>query len=897
MTIHDRKDYRPFGWMIENLQLDFELQAHSTRVRNRMVCAVDQRSDALSHQGAIDKGFAIDKRFAIDHGFSMTLDGEELELESILLNDHPITPEQYELHAHGLSLRGLPPRCVLDITVRINPAGNHSLSGLYQSGRNLLTQCEAEGFRRITFFPDRPDVMTRYRVSLRADPKQYPVLLANGNLIKTTQLSDGRIEALWDDPFPKPSYLFAMVAGHLIAKEARIHTASGKEVLLQVWVEPGNEDKTDWCMNSLQKALRWDERRFGLELDLERFMIVATADFNMGAMENKGLNIFNTKYVFAHPSMATDADFAAVESVVGHEYFHNWTGNRITCRDWFQLTLKEGLTVFRDQEFSADMAAEASEPFGEKAALSARAVLRIGQIRTLKTLQFPEDAGPMAHPIRPESYSAIDNFYTMTVYEKGAEVIRMLQTLLGPAGFRAGFDRYIHDFDGQAVSCDDFLDAMAKANDCKLDQFALWYASAGTPILECSHSREGEDLVLRIQQRPPRHRNPKLAPAKEPLLIPLMLGFGSDAQSELWEIKQWEQTRRFPGKAQETPSILRGFSAPVIVHDDLSMEQVAELAQSDADPVNRWTMMQRLMGAAVLGAKCEEALIKALKLVLSDPLIDPAYASCMLSFPPEMELAQQIPVFNPQALRHDRQQIMRNCARALSGPLETIVRKIRRVEADRDYDPNPRHAGERALGHAALLLWSYSEDPVAQDKVLGFALAQCVEHSHMSDRASGMAVLIRQPKPIRDAALKAFEKQFADEPLAMDRWLTLQATRHRLDGEAPVLDDVIALSQHPCFSMRNPNKVRALITSFCHLNLAEFHEPSAKAYAWFAETFLALDAINPQIAARLVRALDRWPTLVEPTRTLAKACLERLAGEPALSADSAEIIHSALKSD
>jgi len=888
MTIHHRLDYRPFGWTIHQVALCFDLDAESTLVHSRMQLSRTCESSLQSNKRADFSAISNDKN-------KLVLDGEDLELESILVDGQQLDSHRYHIKNNQLTIENLPDHFHLETLVRIKPAKNTSLSGLYQSGQNLLTQCEAQGFRRISFFPDRPDVMTRYSVRLRADPKRYPVLLANGNCLSSTMLDDGRLETRWEDPFPKPSYLFAIVAGTLVANEAMIKTASGKNALLQVWVEPGNEDKTDWCMASLQRALRWDEARFELELDLERFMIVATEDFNMGAMENKGLNIFNTKYVFAHPRMATDADFAAVESVVGHEYFHNWTGNRITCRDWFQLTLKEGLTVFRDQEFSADLAAEANAGLGEAALRSARAVQRIAQIRTLKALQFPEDAGPMAHAIRPDTYSAIDNFYTMTVYEKGAEVVRMLQTILTPQGFRRGMDRYIKMYDGQAVTCDDFLDAMSQANQRSLDSFRSWYSTPGTPILVCNQRCEGEDLILRIQQQPPQLRSPQVVSATQPLLIPVLIGFDEELDTELWEIDQWDQERRFSGRAGASPSLLRGFSAPVMLHDDLSVEQIARLASCDGDPVNRWMMMQRLMSAAILGLGSEAPVIEALAIVLNDKTLDPAFAALMLSFPPELELAQAVPLLDPQALRLQRNRLIGRCAKALKGLLANTVRALRLVEVSRTYEPNHRQAGERALSNAALLLWSFDDSPESQSEVIAVAQSQCSPQAHMTDRAAGMSVLMRQIKPIRDRALESFEEQFKDEALAMDRWLMMQATRQRLEGEPPVLDDLIALCDHNCFSMRNPNKVRALISSFCHSNLAEFHEPTGKSYAWFEKQFLALDAINPQVAARLGRAMDRWPTLIEPTRSLAQACLERLRAHQPLSPDSAEIISRSLE--
>src|SRR5471032_2791874 len=601
-----RKDYTPPSFLVDSVELGFDLDPARTIVASR----ISMRHNPASKSRSIE------------------LHGEHIELVQVRLNGKVLKPSQYKLTASSLTIPKAPDDVLLDIETLLSPQDNTSLSGLYVSNHNFFTQCEAEGFRRITFFPDRPDVMAKYTVMLRADKDKYPVLLSNGNLIEEGDLGDGRHYAKWEDPFKKPSYLFALVAARLVCQEERYTLKSGREVLLQVWVEDGNLDKTDYAMQSLKNSIAWDEERFGLELDLDRFMIVAVGDFNMGAMENKGLNIFNTKYVLANSRVATDVDYAGIEAVVGHEYFHNWTGNRVTCRDWFQLSLKEGLTVFRDQEFSADMIGTDT----------GRAVTRIDQVRTLRQAQFPEDAGPMAHPVRPDSYVEINNFYTVTIYEKGAEVVRMYQTLVGREGFRKGIDLYFQRHDGQAVTCDDFRAAMADANGRNLDQFERWYSQAGTPrvTVRTHYDAATKRYTLTLTQGYGDASEAARATQKGPLLIPFSVGLigknGADLPLKLdgekepqgttrvLEFTEQEQTFTFADVAEEPlPSLLRNFSAPVVVDYDYTNEQLAFLLAHDSDPFNRWEASQRLATRELLALA--DRASKGEELTLDDQVV------------------------------------------------------------------------------------------------------------------------------------------------------------------------------------------------------------------------------------------------------------------------------------
>ena len=916
-----RSDYTPPAFLVEKVDLLFELLPDDTRVESVL---------------------ALRRNPAAAAGAPLALDGEELKLDGLWLDGEPLDAGRFSIGDGRLVIASLPDACELRIVTRIAPAANTTLSGLYVSNGSFFTQCEAEGFRRITWFPDRPDVMSRYTVTLRAPREQFPVLLSNGNLVSqracpapgaATDAPGGSgapaaagaaawheaawHEAVWDDPFPKPSYLFALVAGRLVAAEERLNTMSGREVLLQVWVEPGNDDRTGHAMQSLIRAIRWDEQRFGLELDLDRFMIVAVSDFNMGAMENKGLNIFNTKYVFAHPRIATDQDFAGVESVVGHEYFHNWTGNRVTCRDWFQLTLKEGLTVFRDQEFSADvMAAQAATPAGAE---SARAVKRIEDVRMLRAAQFPEDAGPMAHPIRPDSYQEINNFYTVTVYEKGAEVIRMLQTLVGRDGFRKGIDLYFERHDGQAVTCDDFVAAIADANDIDLARFGRWYSQAGTPRLAVAASFDAGARRYRLEVRqlcPPSPGQPDKQPFHIPLAIGLVGPDGIDLplrptagtaasvrrietaggqQTAVLDLTESVQVFEFDDVAQPpAPSLLRNFSAPVIVEHACDDGQLAFLAAHDSDPFNRWEAAQRLATGCVLAvldgadpaARCAP-LVAAIGRMLDDSHLEPAYREQVLVLPSEGFIAEQLVIVDPVALREARDAVRGQLARGLAARWRQLFDAL---ATDAPWSPDPKAAGERALKNVALGYWTDSGDVAA----VAAAQAQFDRADNMTDRAGALQALMRAGGEPRERALAAFERMFAGEPLVMDKWFAMQATMHRRPGDAPVLERVRALAAHAAFSLRNPNRVRALVGSFCHGNLAEFHAADGSGYAWWADRVLELDPLNPQVAARMARALERWRKFTPERQAAMRAALERVAAAPGLSRDVSEIVTKAL---
>ena len=892
-----RTDYKPPVCLVDTVDLHFELDPDDTRVRARL---------AMRRNPAAAEG-------------PLVLDGEQLETLAVRLDGVSLPLDRVLTDDHSLTLDRVPESFVLETEVRIRPQANTTLNGLYTSGGNFFTQCEAEGFRRITWFADRPDVMARYTVTLHALRDASPVLLSNGNLVAEGESTerDGWHWARWEDPFPKPSYLFALVAGRLVATERVLRGSDGRDKLLQVWVQPGNEDKTAHAMESLVRAIRWDEERFGLPLDLDRFMIVAVDDFNMGAMENKGLNIFNTKYVFANPRIATDTDFLGVESVVGHEYFHNWTGNRVTCRDWFQLTLKEGLTVFRDQEFSADVLA--AEAGSEAQARSARAVKRIDDVRLLRTAQFAEDAGPMAHPIRPESYSEINNFYTVTIYEKGAEVIRMMQTLVGRDGFRRGMDLYFQRHDGQAVTCDDFLAAIADANGRDLTQFGRWYSQAGTPLVRVHthHDASARTYTLTLEQ--------SCAPTpgqarKEPMLIPLAIGLlaadGSalplhlqdeavpmpadgpspaGATTRVLEFANARQSFVFTGiDSPPIPSLLRNFSAPVTIDYPWHDDELAFLVRHDSDPFNRWESAQRLAVTAVLGVldgadprERTRTLVDALAGLLDDTALDPAFQAQALALPGEGYIAEQLTLIDPVALRAARVAVRDAIATGLEGRLHDALTRLRN---DGPYRADAAGAGRRALRNLALALLVGSGDPAAR----AIAAAQVEAADNMTDRAGALAALVASDAPQRETALAWFEREFEQEPLVLDKWFMLQATMPRQPGDPPVLERVRRLMSHPRFSIRNPNRVRALVGSFCSGNLAEFHARDADGYDFWLQQVLALDAINPQVAARLARALDRWRKFDAHRQARMRGALERLAACDGLSRDVAEIVSKAL---
>ena len=827
---------------------------------------------------------------AAERPTSLVLQGIDLEFMSLRINGTPhrhfeLTPET--LTIHSLPGDGAEPFTLEAISICV-PEKNTSLMGLYVSNGNFFTQCEAEGFRKITYFLDRPDVMARYRVTLRAIKADFPVLLANGNLVATEELPNGWHSAVWEDPFPKPSYLFALVAGKLACIEESITTGSGAKKLLQIWVEPQDLPKTRHAMDSLIHSIRWDEARYGLELDLDRFMIVAVGDFNMGAMENKGLNIFNTKYVLAQPETATDTDFANIESVVAHEYFHNWTGNRVTCRDWFQLSLKEGLTVFRDQEFSAD----------QMGSESGRAVKRIEDVRLLRQLQFPEDAGPMAHPIRPDAYQEINNFYTVTVYEKGAEVVRMYQTLLGVDGFRKGMDLYFARHDGQAVTCDDFRMAMADANGRDLSQFQHWYSQAGTPRVrvQTHFDDKAQRYTLTLSQSCPdtpgqNNKKPFHIPLRTQLVFANPESVDSSLRAErLLELTEVTQTWVFDHVPSEPVlSINRGFSAPIVLEFDQSEADLLTLFAKDDDAFNRWEAGQKLAMQVILAGRTpDEALLQTYRLILQDPKLDPAFKELALTLPAETYLYEQCASVDPQTIYANRKAFREAIAKQLQREWQRLYEAMQTPGA---FEPDAVSAGKRGLKNLALGMLLIANPAVWAAR----AQEQYASANNMTDRYAALAHLVQNNAPEASPCLADFYERFVDDPLVVDKWFGLQATcPPTADNPAASLERVTALLSHPAFSFTNPNRVRSVIHSYCMGNPAGFHMRDGRGYQFWAEMVQKLDAINPQIAARLARALDRWTVFAEPYQEQMHAALEAVAASKTLSADVREVIAKAL---
>ncbi len=858
------KDYTPPDYRVETIELWFDLGEESTRVRSRMeLCA--------NHDGA--EGVR-----------PLRLDGQELELRSVMLDGAELAEGQYRLDADSLTLPRPPRRFVLEIETEIYPQRNSSLEGLYKSSGNFCTQCEAEGFRKITFYPDRPDVMARFTTTISADRERYPVLLSNGNRVDGGDLEGGRHWAKWEDPFPKPSYLFALVAGDLAHVTDHFTTCSGRRVELQLYVERHNIDKCEHAVRSLKKAMAWDERVYGREYDLEIYMIVAVDDFNMGAMENKGLNIFNSKFVLASPETATDTDYQHIEGVVAHEYFHNWSGNRVTCRDWFQLSLKEGFTVFRDQQFSADM--------------GSAAVQRIHDVNRLRSFQFPEDNGPLAHPVRPDSYVEINNFYTATVYEKGAEVVRMIHKLVGPEGFRAGSDLYFERHDGQAVTTDDFVRAMEDANGIDLGQFRLWYSQAGTPHIEVSDEYDAASgrYTLRMKQScPPTPGQQHKQPFHIPVEVALLAESGEElAGSRVLELREAEQQFEFEGIGQRPiPSLLRGFSAPVVLNYSCGREQLAFLMAHDSDPFNRWEAGQKLAAGTILplldeylaGRELElnEILVEVFRKVLTGNIEDPALTAQLLTLPGESWLAEQCAVVDPVAIHEVRDFVRRSLAAALESAWLA------------GYEANSEHGEYRldaaAIGRRSLknLCLTYLME-LPQEEIRRGCMEQFTTAENMTDVMAALHALANCDCPQRQPALDAFYRKWRDQPLVVDKWFSLQATS-RLPG---TLERVKELMQHPDFNIRNPNRVRALIGAFCHGNPAQFHQSDGAGYRFLADQVLELDGINPQIAARLLNPLTRWHRYDELRQQLMRAELERIAAAEQMSRDLYEVASRAL---
>ncbi len=867
------KDYRTPAYLVEKIDLNFDLHDSTTRVSSVLTLFLNP-----DRQGKAEP---------------LVLNGEHLELLQIRRDGTVLGPDDYDVDSEELRINSVPERFVLEIETQIDPLHNSALEGLYLSNGNFCTQCEAEGFRRITYYPDRPDVLARFKVRIEAD-KKYRVLLSNGNLLEQGNLPDNRHYAVWEDPFPKPSYLFALVAGDLVCLEDHFVTMSGRDVLLQIYVEKRNRDYCDHAMASLKKAMRWDEEAFALEYDLDRFMIVAVDDFNMGAMENKGLNIFNSKYVLARPETATDSDYLGIESVIGHEYFHNWTGNRVTCRDWFQLSLKEGLTVFRDQQFSA--------------AMNSAAVQRIDDVRVLRQFQFPEDGGPMAHPVRPAAYQEINNFYTTTIYNKGAEVIRMMQTLLGAEKFTAGVQLYLKRHDGQAVTCDDFVAAMEDAGEIDLTVFKRWYSQAGTPRVKIEQSYDGEQqkLTLKISQTCPATPGQK---EKEPFHIPLTLGLldasGDDIPLQLegeeeplepervLELTAPTHTFTFVGiRQQPVVSPLRQFSAPVIVEGDFSDAELAFRMAHDSDSFNRWEAGQilatrellRLYHGCLAGetAALDTTFVTAWTRALDDRKADQSLLTQLLTLPSEQYLADQLDTFDPQILRLVRDRALLQLAETSTSLLLARYHACHR--SGEGYSLDPQSVGRRSLGNFCLSLLRHLE---TRD-VIDLLLLQYRTATNMTDRLAAFSALVDSSASEQREIIDDFYQQWRSYPLLIDKWFTIRALTHR-DG---TLEEIEELLHHPDFSLANPNRVRSLLGALTQ-NLAVFHHPDGAGYRLLVDQILRLDPRNPQIAARLAGPLTRWRRLEMPQRRLMEAQLRRLKSAE-LSSDLYEIVEKSL---
>ena len=865
-------DYQPPAYHVIHTELTFDLDPTETRVKARLTMQRHPSADAAA---------------------PLVLDGEHLSLRALAIDGQALSDADYQLTDETLTITRVPAAFTLESDVAISPSSNTALEGLYQSNGMYCTQCEAEGFRRITYYPDRPDVMATFKVTVIGDAQKEPVLLANGNPVEQGSLEGDRHFVTWEDPHPKPCYLFALVAGDLQKVEDHFTTMSGREVTLQLWVEEENLDKTDHAMGSLKRSMRWDEETYGREYDLDLFMIVAVNDFNMGAMENKGLNIFNSAAVLTHPKTATDAAFQNVEGIVAHEYFHNWSGNRVTCRDWFQLSLKEGFTVFRDQCFSADT--------------NSAPVKRIQDVSFFRTAQFAEDAGPTAHPIRPDHYIEITNFYTLTIYEKGAEVVRMLRNLLGWEAFRRGSDLYFERFDGQAVTIEDFVGCMAEVSDIDLSQFMRWYSQAGTPEIDAhgEYDYANAEYHLTLRQRTPATPG---QPDKQPLHIPVRMGLvgtksgqdltltldgnkiGKDAVIHLTDD---EQTFIFTEVAEApVPSLLRDFSAPVKLHFPYSREDLAFLLTHDSDGFNRWDAGQRLALLALddliaahrngVEKVMDSRVIEAFRLLLTSSMDDKAVLAEMLTLPSEAYIAEQQPIVDVDAIHAAREFVRQSLALALRDEFLAVYKAN---VSDAPYASTPEQMAQRSLKNVALAYLMSIED----DESVALCEAQFATDHNMTDVRHALTLLVHSDRDdVSAPALKAFGEAWAHDPLVMDQWFTIQVTRPQPD----VLERVEYLMQHPAFSMKNPNKVRALIGAFAQ-NRINFHRLDGKGYALLADAVIELNRLNPEIAARLITPLTRWQRFDETRQQLMRAELERIKREP-LSSNVFEVVEKAL---
>jgi aminopeptidase N len=852
------KDYKKPNFEIENIHLTFDIRDGITTVRAKTVF----------------------KRSNPDAA-ALVLDGQELTLKSVVLDGEKLADNRYSVDEDTLTVHDVPDHFTLEVENDIHPEKNTALEGLYSSGGNYCTQCESEGFRKITYYLDRPDVMTKFTTRIEADQK-YPILLSNGNCIDKGALEGGRHYAVWEDPFVKPAYLFALVAGDLGHIHDTFTTMSGRDVDLYIYVNKGNEDKCAHAMKALKDSMKWDEEKYGREYDLDIFNIVAVNDFNFGAMENKSLNIFNSKLVLAKPETATDADYLAIEGVVAHEYFHNWTGNRITCRDWFQLSLKEGLTVFRDQCFSGDM--------------NSHAVQRIDDVEQLRNFQFPEDASPMAHPIRPDNYIEINNFYTATVYEKGAEIIRMIHTLLGDENYRKGTDLYFERHDGQAVTCDDFVQCMQDASGVDLTHFKLWYSQAGTPNLTVStaYDEAAKKFSLTLRQDIPDTPGQT---NKKPMHVPVKTGLlGTDGKdllpegSKVLHLTEKEQTFTFDNIAEKpVPSVLRGFSAPVKVKSDLSDDDLLFLMAHDSDGFNRWDAGQMYLQRLILGIaggaekKLSTACMDAFGALVNDKHTDRALLAKALSLPSDTYLAQLMDVVDVDGLHDARQFVAGQIGRTYLTPLTALYQ----ANADNGpYAPDPVSVGKRRLKTAALRLIQTADEEAA----VKLAAKQYAEATNMTDKVAALAVLTDTQTPEREKAFKDFYATWKNEPLVLDKWFSLQAVADRDDA----VEDVMALTSHPDFTYKNPNRLRALMGSFSFANQKWFHRKDGAGYRLLADTVIKVNALNPSTAARLLTPMRQWQRYDSSRKVLMEQELKRILAEKDISNDVYEIVSKSL---
>jgi len=849
------KDYTPPAFLISDVQLTFELGEESTKVTSILEMQKNTKNDKV-----------------------VQLLGEELDLKSISVDGKPLDPTDYTITKKDLSFVAPSDDFLVEIVTEIKPQENTALEGLYKSSGNFCTQCEAEGFRKITYFLDRPDVMASFTSTIIGDGDRYPVMLSNGNLDDSGALSDGRVFYRWVDPHPKPAYLFALVAGDLACVEDQFITQSGRKVALKIYVEKGNEDKCEHAMISLKKSMQWDEEKYGREYDLDIFMIVAVSDFNMGAMENKGLNIFNSKYVLASRETATDDDYDGIESVIAHEYFHNWTGNRITCRDWFQLTLKEGLTVFRDQQFSADM--------------NSAAVNRIEDVQRLRAAQYPEDAGPLSHPIQPQSYVEINNFYTATVYEKGAEVIRMIHTLLGEENFRKGMDLYFDRHDGQAVTTEEFVAALEDGSGIDLKQFRNWYIQPGTPLISVSdeYDEETGTYTLHVSQD-----NPKAPVDADALHIPLTVGLlgkdGTDLLGDgnrLLDLKEKKQSFEFKEISEKpVPSLFRGFSAPIKLRDNPADDAIDLLFKGDSDPFNRWEAGQRFATRVLLDqiAKSGSAdapntppadFIEAFSALVEDETLDPAYHAIAMLLPGETYIGQQMKIVDVDAIHQARKSIRKHIGLTFEERFNALY------DANKGIDGK----GERKLKNTALAYLCATE----KESYLKLAATQYHASSTMTDRVAALSQLVVTTSEEREEALTDYYQRWEKDALVIDKWFMLQA----MSSRAQAMEDVNALMEHEAFNILNPNRARSLIAAFASGNPLHFHAKTGTGYQFLADRILELNKTNPQIAARFVSPLGQWRRYDEDRQTLMKSQLQRILDAENLSNDVYEMVNKSL---